>query len=545
MPGGNLIRKPNQVLINSLSSGDVAVSGGVLRIKQYGNDITLANVTSFTEIEHSAGTLKVSQMPVKPVYPSVVANGWEGGIVVNKSYQLTGDPQDFYGTEKEATYSLDNFLTASSGYLNPLDCVEIAGNIVEQVNNDPYAIVTAQLKVYIDYTASGTLAITDLDGNEVLASTTYADVAAAVTGLGAISGLTAVADSTTGLYLSASEGLIITGQASKWDVTLAWVVYTQTDLTKPFTLIGHNMGTNVETVNTAFAKETLPLTEVQRVFPILPGQIAGTPNIPLAGTDYSKYIFEIEHTDASGLVGSNRTETYTEVVEFYLPATVANGAYWADIIFPEMVNLGLYSATIGATTYTNTGASGSGAGTMSVVDVDGFTVSSVKYYADVSNTGTINETTGVIANATNADVFYAEIQYSHLDYLVISQMTLTTVTTATTYSGTMLTAEQALSCERVGVFDVTLNGSGLGQPAFRNFYDLEVVSQVWAAGSSDTVVVVTSTGEITTGPANTDTIAVEVQFKNTATGTLSTGRSSIETFGATVTSTTYGPSTPQ
>jgi len=507
--GGNLIRKPNQVLINSLASGDVAVSSGVLRIKQYGNDITLANVLSFTKIENTAGTLKVSQVQIKPVYPSTVADGWEGGIEVKKNYQLTGDPQDFYGLSKSATYSLENFLTASSGYLNPLDCVEIAGNIVEQVNNDPDAIVTAELKVYIAYTAQGTLAVTDLSGNSLLDTTTYADVATAVTGLNAISGLTAVADSTDGLYLSASEGLIITGETSKFDVTLAYVVYTQAYANKPFSLLPQNVG-GKEVVNTAYVKEVLPLTEVQRVFPILPGQIAATPNIPLADTAYTKCIFKILHTDGSGMVAANRREDVIEDVEFFLPTTVAQGAYWSDIFYDDLVNLGLYTVTYGATTLTLTGASGAGAGTMSVVDVPGLTVSSVKYYAGASNSGTINVTTGVVASGTDADVFYAEIKYAHLDYSVVSQITCTAVATGT-FSGTMLTDTTILAYEYLGRWDLVTNSSGLGTPVLRTF-NATVQSQSWAFDSGDTGVCDSLIGAITTAGANTDVITSVVAY---------------------------------
>lgn len=534
--GGNLIRKPNQLLINSLSSGDVSLSDGVLRIKQYGNDITLANVTSFTKVKNASGTLKVSQIQIRPVYPSTVADGWEGGIEIKKDYQFTGDPQDFYGLSKPATHYFENFLAASSGYMNPLDCVEAAGNMVEIIQNDPDRIVDAALKVYVDYTGSGTLAITDLSGNVLEASSTVADVAALVA-LGAASDdYSVVADGTDGAWITASEGLIITGESSKWDVTYAYFVATQKELSKPFTLTGNNVGSYVETINTAGVKETLPLTEVQRTFPFLPGQIAATPHVPLASTAYTKCVFNIEHSDAAGLTGANRKETAYEQLEVFLPTTVAEGSYWSDIFYAYLPEAAWTVPTFGATSYTNTGASGAGAGTMTVTDQPGFVVSTVQYYKAFGGTGTIDETTGVIASCTDGDVFYAEIDYAHLDYLVVSKLTVTTVADAT-FTGAKLTSTQMLEDERIGVFDCTLDATGFGTPVLRNYYDLVVETQTWT--ETGTIVIVATNGEITTKAANNDTYMVTLKHVGSTTinqtkHTFVTGHLDSETVGPSI-----------
>ena len=238
MSGGNLIRKPNQVLINTLASGDTSLSGNIFTVKQYGNPIDLSKVTKFTKIHRSAGTLKVVTVEIKPLIPSDTTLGWEGGLEVKRDYQFTGDPQDFYGHSKFYGHKLQVLGTAVSGYLAYADRLEIAGEIVDQVNGDPYAIVSAQLKFYISGNSSGNVAITDLMGNTILATTTCANAAAVVTAINAVSvtGVTiaAVADSTNGVYVTASEGVIVT--LTTYSLTQSWVILTQKAQDAPITL---------------------------------------------------------------------------------------------------------------------------------------------------------------------------------------------------------------------------------------------------------------------------------------------------------------------
>ena len=518
MPGGNLIRKRHQVLINSLSSGDVAVSSGVITIKQYGNEITVANISNIDRIDHVAATSKVSSVLVKPTYPNDDTYGYEGGISIQRNYSFIGDPHRFYGHMKPYTYKLENLKAEASGYLNVEDRAELAGYIMEMINDDIHAkIVTATVTYYLAFTASGTVAVHDLRGNEILAATTYANAANAQVGLDALDGITAVVDGSDGVYVTAaSEGLVFTLQSTKWALGNTWIGLTQYDTDYPYTTHILN-GFGTETITTAYVKEILPLSQVQQIFPILPYSAVGaTPTLPLAATDYSKFTFTITHPDAAGIVASSRSESFEEIVEFYMPTTVMDGAYWADILYPTLVEAGLFADTIGATTATCTGASGAGAGTMSVVDVPGYVVSDVKYYADPGNSGTINVSTGVIASGTDADIFYAEIQYAHLDYLVVSKMTCATfVAGGVTFTGAMLTLAEVAHATAPYVFlgrwDLTVDGSGLGTPVVRDF-GVAIEQMYWTTGSGDTVVVNPVTGEHTTGGANTDESISNIKF---------------------------------
>jgi hypothetical protein len=154
---------------------------------------------------------------------------------------------------------------------------------------------------------------------------------------------------------------------------------------------------------------------------------------------------------------------------------------------------------------------------MSVDDVPGFTVSSVKYYAGGSNTGTINATTGVVANGTDADVFYAEIKYAHLDYLVVSEITCTAVATGS-FSGKALDATEILTYSYLGRWDLVTNTSGLGTPVLRDF-GVNVLSQQWAFGTSNTGVCNSLTGTITTAGAADDVITRNVLYEGKTTVT--------------------------
>ena len=517
MAGGNLIRKKNQVLINTLAASDVVVAGGKISIKQYGNEIDLSKVSRFTKVDHAAAVKKISSVLCKPVYPTNDDYGYEGGVSVQRNYQFTGDPQSFYGHSKAYTYALENLKTASSGYLNEEDRAELVGNIVEMINMDPNAVVTAKAKYYIAFSASGTMAVTDLRGNTVLASATQAAVSNAVAALGAISGITATANSTSGLWVEASEGLIFTLQSTKWALEDSTIVLTQKENAYPFSVFMLNeFGT--ETIDTAYVKEILPLTEVQQIFPILPvSGIGSTPNIPIYGTNYTKCIFYIEHPDAAGLVGSSRKETAEEIVEFYLPTTVEQGSYWASVIYPYLYAEELYTPTLGATTLTLTGSSGAGAGTMAVTAVPGFTVSSVKYYADASNTGTIHLTTGVVASGTNADVFYAEIKYAHLDYLIVSQITCALVATGS-FTGAALSLTSILAYENLGRWDLITNSSGIGTPVVRDF-GLPIVGQNWFFDAAATGTCDALTGTITLAPDNADVLEGDILFEGKTTVT--------------------------
>ena len=517
MSGGNLIRKKNQLLINSLASGDVAVSDGKLFIKQYGNEIALNNITHYARVDHVAATKKVSLIECKPIYPTNDDLGYDGGITIQRDYQFTGDPQSFYGHSKSYTYYLENLRTASSGYLNEIDRAEMVGNIVEMINADPYAVAEAKSRYYIAYTGSGTMAVNDLRGDVVLESATVADVSAAVTALNAVTGITAVADSTSGVIVEASEGLVFTLESGKWAYGASSIQLTQSENRYPFSVFMNN-GFGTETISTAFVKEIIPLREVQQIFPILPvSSVGATPNIPIQNTDYSKCIFYVEHNDAAGLVGASRKETFEEVVEIFMPTTVMNGAYWADVLYPYLIDLGLITVELGKTSLVLTGASGAGAGTMSVDDVPGFTVSSVKYYAGGSNTGTINVTTGVVANGTDADVFYAEIKYAHLGYLVVSEITCTAVATGS-FSGKALDATEILTYSYLGRWDLVTNTSGLGTPVLRDF-GVNVLSQQWAFGTSNTGVCNSLTGTITTAGAADDVFTGNVLYEGKTTVT--------------------------
>lgn len=505
MPGGNLIRIPNRVLINSLSSGDVALSGNNLRVKQYGNTIDLSKVSNFTKVENAAGTLKVSTFEIKPVYPSDAAtNGYEGGIVVERAWGFSGNPQDLYGHSKYYGTWLKNLGTAVSGYLALADRLSIANEIVEQAQSDAGAVATIKLYVVLAYTASGSVTVTDLNGTQLYSAS--GDQAAIVAGLGAVSGITVTSGSGV-ITVEASEGLLFTLEASKWALSSIHVKLTQKVAKYPFTVVAKN-GSGTETVVTAFAREVLPISEIQQLFPYRPDWAFSTPHVPTAGTAYTKCIFIVDHADAAGLTGASRKESFEEVVEFYLPTSYAQNTLWADIFYPKLAELGLATFTLGATTLTLTGASGSGAGTMSVVDVPGFTVSSVKYYKN--GTGTINLSTGVVASGTDADVFYAEIKYAHLDYLIVSKITCTTIATGS-WTGAALTATEVLSYEFLGRWDLVTNGSGIGTPVLRNF-GVEIVQQSWYCDSGDTCVVNALTGLITTAGANTDVMHGEVLY---------------------------------
>lgn len=520
MPGGNLIRKRNQVLINALTSGDVAVNSGVISIKQYG-EIKVSNISSVVKVDHLAATKKVSRVRCYPVYPVADTEGYECGIKIQRDYNFGGDPQSFMGHSKAYTHKIDNLKAVASGYLNVADRAEICGYVSEMIADDPTAIVDATAVYYLAYTASGTVAVTDLRGNVVLAETTYSNCANAAAGLLALDGITAVVDSTDGVYVTASEGLIFTLQGTKWTLGDSYVELTQSEDRYPYSTYLIN-GFGTESITTAFVKEILPLTRIQQLFAILPvSGIGSTPNIPIAATDYSKVTFHITHEDAAGLVGGSRTESFEEIVDFFIPTTVVEGAYWSDVIYPTLEAAGLTTTVLGGTTMACTGVTTAGIGTMSVVDAPGFVVSSVNYYAGAANTGTIHLTTGLIASGTDADIFYAEIKYAHLDYLVVSKMTCTTfVNAGVTFLGTRLTlaeiAHATTPYEFLGRWDITASHVGIGTPVLRDF-NIAVEQMVWTY--SGTLVCSVVTGEITTAATNTDVQAGLIKYAG-VTGTV-------------------------
>jgi hypothetical protein len=506
MAGGNLIRKKSQILINTLASGDVAVNSGKLFIKQYGNEIDIDNVTSFVKVENVTATKKVSRVLVKPVYPINDDYGYEGGISVQRDYSFNGNPQDFYGHSKAYTYRIDNLKTASSGYLNLEDRAEIVGYIVDMINDDPTAVVTAKARYYLAYTGSATMAVSTLAGTVVVASGTQAAVSNLHTAVEAatVATIVPVNDSTNGIWLTASKGLAFT-LATGWALGESWIELTQKDNAHQFsTYILNDVGT--ESVVTAGVKEILPLTEVQQLFPILPvSGIGSTPNIPIAGTAYCKYVFYIDHPDAAGLVGASRRETSEEVVEFYLPTTVGEGLLWETIMNPSLHTAGVLDVDLGNITAT---ISATNTGFVTVDAVPGFTVSSVEYFKASAGVGTINKTTGAFGGTlTIADVFFAEIKYAHLDYYIVSSVTLAAVTAGVT-AGHALTAAEVLSYEYLGRFDVTL-ASGLGTPTIRDFG--AVINRVtWAFES--TAAGNASTGEVTSAGSGDETITAVLYY---------------------------------
>lgn len=343
MSGGNLNRKPSQVLINTLAADDVKLTGSVLSFKHYGNPIDLSKVTAYHKIAHSAGTLKESSVVINPLFPNLLYESFEFGLEVKRDYQFTGDPQVFYGLSKNYSHRLDVLNEAVSGKLAYADALELAGEIVDQVNGDEHAIVSAKLKFYISGNLEGSVAVADLMGNALL-SGTRADAAAVAAAFNALAGFTAVADGTSGVWVTASEGIILTLTVFTF-ATSPKVVLTQKAQSAPFHLYG-NRRDFTETITTAWLKEVLPTTLVQQTFPILPDMVGSSPKIPIASETYIKYVFTVEHKDAAGLTGASRTETAEEQVEFWIVGSVGEGRYWEDIINPGLVTAGLKEAPV-------------------------------------------------------------------------------------------------------------------------------------------------------------------------------------------------------
>lgn len=522
---GNLVRPARRELFNSITADTLQIlnagtSTETVFIADI-NEFLVNNMTVFKKLCTDTGTSQVETVTWNPKYPcDSSACDWTGGFQIAHRAQVNGEWDEFYEIFYPFYAYLQTLGTAASGYLADLDKFKSQGLIQELIINqedrrwNSVQNVTSTLAA----TTVTAMTVTMTDGTTVSATganltATLADLVSSdtrFTGTAVVSGSQFILKCTSGMESYAVTGTTITTYDS---FTFTITAIDADDFFKVSIL--EDMGsttTTVEGVRPVYSR-----ADVAREFPILRGMVASQPNIPTVNTDYCKYTFKVNHANSYALDGANHLDTVLEEVEIVLPKTVAEGANWDDELLPVMTNAGLYTPTLGTVTLATTGASGAAAGTVAIAAVTGFSYSA-RFYAGASNTGTINETTGVVASGTNNDVFWVEILYSHETVPRVYKLDMGTITNPQTTTG-VLTTITDYEYFYTFLYDTTgASGAGtgsvvyLGAATHHTLFNglITVVSDNYTSTGSGTVSA--STGATSANGTNGDTITQTINI---------------------------------
>lgn len=338
---GNLRRRPNYMLINSLVAGDVSYADGILTIKDYGQ-IDPEMIVHGYKCCYCPGTLKQVLLNIKPKYPCNECDGAEFGFSIFKKYELTGQPQvpsNFYGLGKYYGWRTDNPIDSTTNYLDPLDIEEGVANIVNAIGNimpNAQAIVDAYERIRYTYNAGTITLIVKAVGSSYTHTYTGATVAALRTAI--------IADATRKVHVvnwsaqhitlegNSGFGFTCTITNLARDDDHYWIRIKQYNIEKQFD-IRDLAGTGTEILLVDYKKHKVHPKDVARVFPIMPlSHVGMQPDLPIKNGEYCVYYMYIIHTPTYSLDGANHVDAYYEEVYFYVLRSVAESALWDTIL---------------------------------------------------------------------------------------------------------------------------------------------------------------------------------------------------------------------
>lgn len=340
---GNLNRKPDQKLLNSISAATLTVKNAgsadaELVIENYGK-IRLANLVKFHKHTTASPTPKTQTIQIKPFFPEdgSVSN-FEAGFTVRRTRDLTGFAQHMLVGLKYYNGFIDRLASANGDYVAILDSVKLATQAVAMIRKHEGAVVVGEAQIPIE-ADGGNMALTikapELDKEVAIvdsdALTTLGGLKTAVEGSDLADFVTV--DDAGGL-LKTQYALEITGVAN---VTFDYskVKLDGKHAIPSFTVEGLD-GVGTTTELTPEDRSSFTEKDVARIFPIKWEHAGTQPLVPLPGQAYCKYRFEMKHDMGYALDGANHLDQYLEQVEFYLPKDVAEastGQNWDNKIY--------------------------------------------------------------------------------------------------------------------------------------------------------------------------------------------------------------------
>lgn len=141
---GNLVRKPNQVLFNSIDSGTLTYGATTgLVIKDYGFISINDEVVKFKKATTVAGTAKVVTVTPQIAYPDSAQDGAELLLEIRQVPDIlggsgAGKATNFHLAGKVLQGYLASLGAAASGYVNDTDIDSLINQIIDSINADPY-----------------------------------------------------------------------------------------------------------------------------------------------------------------------------------------------------------------------------------------------------------------------------------------------------------------------------------------------------------------------------------------------------------------------
>ena len=162
---GNLVRKRNQVLVNTPTAASLVYSSGEgLEIKDYNFFSEDDTVVKFKKSVTVAGTAKIVTVTPVIAYPTSAQDGAELLVDIKQVPDITGgsgagSPENFHLAYKTFQGYLASLAAANAGYVADADYQALVDQIVAAINGDPY------LKSYITASRStNNLVLTGVSG---------------------------------------------------------------------------------------------------------------------------------------------------------------------------------------------------------------------------------------------------------------------------------------------------------------------------------------------------------------------------------------------
>ncbi len=355
---GNLVRKPAQILKNSIVSGDVVYSesaGDPMIFPDY-NKIESGTIVKFSKSIESAGVKHSIAVHPDIAYPSDTSQFEWYVSISGKSDFLQGKASELYLIGKTYQGAIGALAAENSGKIADADYIRLIDAIVLAINGDKGALVTARRsgKVLMLTAKSADISFeVRLDskyGTKSGAALTFTDGITDSTGNDLDSaGLAAALNSLTGLafiddFFNTGYNLVITGNATdigSQDIT-DYTASGGTLVVASITAIETSVEFYIEGISDIYPASNgylsqLTLNHVQRIFPYqsmkagYPADAFPSPSV----ADWARYYFKIKHVNAYSLDGANHIDSFIEEFEFYVPladAIASSGANWDDLI---------------------------------------------------------------------------------------------------------------------------------------------------------------------------------------------------------------------
>lgn len=325
---GNLVRRPNYLLINSVGADDFShVDGVSMWIRDYGTILTAGVLNAF-KCCYCPAILHQELIKVKPKYPCDDCKPDDYGFVIFKDFSLTGRPEEFYGRGKFYGYRIEYPIVSSSGYLDVEDIETVISNIVYQIGNPPInekQFVYAYERVQLSFTAgTPVLTITDISTGETVTYTALAaTIAALVTAINSDSDrlIEVITWNATNIVIEGHSGFgfttTVSGGLAK-DDDYYWIRIKQIEAKKNFT-IRQIDGFGTRTVLQTYKAAKVHPDDVARVFPKLPMTDVGNQrDLPIKDGHYCMYKFGIKHDYAYNHSFANHLDEYYEELIMYV-----------------------------------------------------------------------------------------------------------------------------------------------------------------------------------------------------------------------------------